>query len=413
VTRAALEQLLLDRLEPAGSSGAPAPFLVLDGPRGLGKSRLLQRLATRLAGRGALPATVPVDRIGASPEEVARQIVRCVDRATALAGHPPFPAESVPGRLAADLRERSEAPRPDAAGLLEAALAYPAAAGSHVDRPLTLVLDELGEIAPLSRHAGLRGLDDIMARALAGAGGGPVLASVAPASRPGPLLKRCEQEADAVGRPFARIDVEPWTEQEMGDFLFERSGYPLPADAVSAWLRATAGRPLYASILARRALGPGRVSLAEALASEMTSADGLLHRECRFDYHLLVERSRGKAVVRSILSLVAHAGEVNLTAVARHVRTSLPTATDYLSWMMEVGLLRRERLGYHLADPLLGMWLRLNGPEEADPLEEAVRVLEGTPAPSPEAPASSILLPPASPPSRSPRPGGDFPMEID
>jgi len=413
VTRAALEQQALDRLG-SPDPGLPAPFVVVDGARGLGKSSLLERAAARLAARGVIPVLADIDRIGASPEELARHLMLCVDRAARLAGHDPFPAESGPGDLARSLGAQLASARPAAAALLEGALSYPRAAAEHLSRPLVLVLDELGEISCLSRHAGLRGLEGLVARALAGPAGTAVLASAAPASRAGSLLRRCEEEAAAAGRPFVILPLAPWSHDEMAEFLRDRGGYRPAGGVVASWLRATGGRPLYAEILARRCLGPGRTAgLTEALAAEMGAADGTLRRECRFDYHLLVERSRGKAVVRSILSLVAGARRVNLTAVARHTRTSLPTATDYLRWMMEVGLLQREGRTYRLADPLLGMWLRLNGPEASDPLEEAVRLLEDAPGASPDGPASSILLPPASPSPPARGRGGDFPMEID
>jgi hypothetical protein len=411
VNRAALEQQALDRL--ASPAPGAAPFVVVAGARGLGKTRLLERTAARLATRGVIPVVADVDRIGASPEELARHLVRRVDRAAGLAGHPPFPAESGPAALARTIEAQLAAPRPAAATLLEGALSYPRAVADRLGRPLPLVLDELGEITGLSRHAGLRGLEGLVARALAGPAGPPVLASVSPASRPGSLLKRCEEEAAAAGRPFLVLPIAPWSHEEMAEFLSHRGGQPPAPGVVGAWLRATGGRPLYAEILARRCLGPGRTwGLAEALAAEMGD-DGTLRRECRFDYHMLVERSRGKAVVRSILSLVAASRRVNLTAVARHAHTALPTATDYLAWMIEVGLLQREVRTYRLADPLLGMWLRLNGPEEADPLEEAVRLLEDAPGASPGGPSSSILLPPAPPSAPARGRGGDFPMEID
>jgi hypothetical protein len=126
----------------------------------------------------------------------------------------------------------------------------------------------------------------------------------------------------------------------------------------------------------------------------MTPPDGGLHQECRFDYHLLVERSRGHSVVRTILALLSSREGAQLTGIAKQLRIQLPTALDYLSWLLEVGLIRRDGPGYVFADPVLRLWVRLNGPEPIDLLEEVVRFLD-TPRVDP--------LPPARPRGRRPR----------
>lgn len=413
MTHAAIEQRLLDRLS---STEGASPIIFLSGTRGSGRSRLLGRIAGRLAPRGVLPVIVDAERSGACPRALARALVDGVTRAAALAGHAPFAESKETARMALSLTAEMARARPDAALVLSTAFSFPRAAALEIGQPIALLLDEIGETLPMSRHAGLRGLDALLAAQLAAGSDVPVLATVSPASRAGALVDRVEQAAREAGRPFERLDMPWWTREEMTAFLAGSAGGP-PSDAdVEAWMRATGGRPLTARALARVALGPEGAPLVEAIAAAMTPPDGLLHLECRFDYHLLVERSRGHAAVRSILDLIARRGAVNLTAVARHVRTSLPTAMDYLAWMMEVGLIRRERRSYRSADPLLGLWVALNGPQPRDPLEEAARLLAipaatAPPAPSPEGATSSILFRPA--PEPAPPRRGDFPMGID
>ena len=179
-------------------------------------------------------------------------------------------------------------------------------------------------------------------------------------------------------------------------------GAGVPAPDVEMWMRATGGRPLYAEILARRIVrdGPAGADLTSALASEMTPPVGSLHQECRFDYHLLVERSRGHSVVRSILRILAREEGQRLSAIAQQLRIQLPTALDYLSWLLEVGLIRRDGAGYVFADPLLRLWVTLAGPEPADLLEEVVKLLE-----------SPLRVP--QPPSRPRGPRPARPRSVD
>ncbi|MGH9867858.1 MAG: AAA family ATPase [Candidatus Polarisedimenticolia bacterium] len=406
MSHAAIEQRILDRLDGAVPSGS-LPLVFVTGPRGSGRSRLLGRLAGRLAARGVLPVPLDVERVGASPQEFACAMRDGLARAVALAGRPPLPHDGEPGRLQAALEALLAGERVDACRLLEVALALPHAVAQHITKPIALVLDELGELLPLSRHAGLRGLEDLLARSFAAGRRVGLIASVSPASRAGSLLRRCEAAAAGGGRPFESIPLPPWSRDEVAAFFLSRAGHPLTGE-LDLWMRATGGHPLHVEVLLRRFL-EGPASLVETLAAEMTPPAGALHLECRFDYHLLVERSRGHAAVRTVLHLIACNEHVTLTDVARHVRTALPTAMDYLSWMMEVGLIRRDGRWYRMADPLLGLWVRLNGPDTPAPLEEAARFLGA----SPVARTSSILLPPESLPEPAPLSRGDFPMEID
>ncbi len=143
--------------------------------------------------------------------------------------------------------------------------------------------------------------------------------------------------------------------------------------SLDLWMTATAGRPLYVEILARR-VETGE-DIGSALAAEMTPPLGAMHQECRFDYHLLVERSRGHAAVRAILRILSREEGATLSRVAEGLGVALPTALDYLSWLMEVGLIGRDGPGYVVSDPLLALWVRLNGPEAPDLLKEVAAFL--------------------------------------
>ena len=341
---------------------------IIEGPRGAGKTTLLRRIASRLAGTGVIPPLVDLDRICTSPMAFAQAFVSQVSGAAS----PAHGAASPPGiaRLKTQIATECARRRPDPAALLELALSAPRIVASDTGRPAILLLDEAAEITRLTHHAGLRDGLRLICRSLA-AGPVSLIAAVSPASRPAPFLNLLAAEA---GDRLRILKVPPLSEREVAQLAMARGCAPPRDPERSLWINATHGHPLYvAALSARVAAGE---DIATAMVTALTPPLGTLHQECRYDYHFLVERSRGHAVVRAILDLLAREEGANLTRVADHLRIALPTALDYLSWLLEVGLARRDGAGYVITDPLLALWIRLNGPDPGDPFEAVVQFLE-------------------------------------
>jgi hypothetical protein len=371
VPRVAVEAELLD-----GARSGTARLQVLEAPRGAGKSSLLARLASRLAAHQTIAAVIDLEPLCTTPADFAMGFTSPVLRAAEAVVDPSLLARSA--RIMASLKEEAARRRPDPVRLLDLALDYPRSVAEEAGRPLALLLDEVAEIAKLSRHSGLRDCLRIVAGRLADSSF-CVVAAVSPASRPGPFLDLLMRES---GGQVRRLRLPPLDDGEMSALLSMRGCPVIPpgpegragaAGRLALWMKATNGHPLYVEILARRAAAGEDLAL--ALASELTPPLGALHQECRFDYHLLVERSRGHAAVRAILQLLAREDDATLSRVAQHLKVALPTALDYLAWLLEVGLIRRDGQGYVVADPLLGLWVRLNGPEPVDRLEEVAAFL--------------------------------------
>jgi regulatory ArsR family protein len=373
IPRQEIEQQILD-----AAAGSSPSIQILQAPRGAGKSSLLRQVASRLAALGALPVLIDIERICTSPADFARYFPGAIGTLLASRGIDSSRLQAIRRRL----EDESGRRRPDPALLLQEALEYPDAAARASAAPLVLLLDEFAEATRLGRHAGLRDAPGMVARSLGSQASARIVATVSPASRPASLLRLMEEGAAGA---MTVVNLPPMTHGEMAT-LIRASGCPLreDSDELESWMRATGGRPLYAEILARR-VATG-CDLTSALAFEMTPPAGALYQECRFDYHLLVERSRGHSVVRTILALLCRQEGMNLSGIARHLRIQLPTALDYLSWLLEVGLIRRDDTGYVYTDPLLRLWVRLNGPEPADLLEEVVALLQ-TPRAAPRPPS--------------------------
>jgi hypothetical protein len=396
-------------------SGA-APLQVLEAPRGAGKSSLLAQLASRLAAHQTIAAVIDMEPLCTTPADFAVGFASSLLRAVEAVVDPSLLASSA--RAMASLKEEATRRRPDPVRLLDLALGMPRHVAEEAGRPLALLLDEVAEVARLSRHSGLRDCLRMVAGHLAD-GSFSVVATVSPASRPGPFLDLLKRESGGLVR---RFKLPPLDDREMSAllsmyacrvFAHEPEGRDGAAGRLALWMKATNGHPLYVEILARRATAGE--DLASALAAELAPPLGALHQECRFDYHLLVERSRGHAAVRAILQLLAHKEDATLSCVAQHLKVALPTALDYLAWLLEVGLIRRDGQGYVIADPLLGLWVRLNGPEPVDRLEQVAAFLQ-KPRVAPRPPSRPRGRRPgtAAPIRRSVRPYvSDLRMEID
>lgn len=397
VARIDIEYPILERAREGG------PFIqIVEGPRGSGKTTLMGRLASRLAATGVLPPLVDVDRIGTSPIQFARAFVSQV---CAVAGEEPAPGIA---RLRSRIETECARRRPDPVALIELALSAPRAIAADTGRSTVLLLDEAAEVARLTRHAGLRDGLRLICRSLA-AGDFGLIAAVSPASRPAPFLKLLAEEA---GERLQSLSLPPLTFREVMQLAAARGCTPATEEQGSLWMNATNGHPLYvAALSARVASGEDLVT---SMVAALTPPLGALHQECRYDYHLLVERSRGQAVVRAILDLLAREEGANLTRVAHHLRIALPTALDYLSWLLEVGLARRDGGGYVITDPLLALWIRMNGPDAGEPIESVVRFLE-----RPRVPPRPAARPRGRRPgsARLPRPvaqtSPEFRIEID
>jgi len=413
--------------EILGAAMAASPRIqVIAAPRGAGKTTALARLTAAARRAGSLAARIEFEKICTIPTQFARYLPQGLDAAARACGSAPGPRAA---HLKTALDEEAARRKPDFVLLLDLSFAYPQAVAEDSGRSLLLLADEVGEVRGFQRHSGLRDCLRLVARRLATSSSVSVVGTVSPASRPGRFLDLLRSEA---GEDLRVLSWPPLEREELAAMLASwgcrassSSSSPSPSGAAGGldmWMKASAGRPLYAEILARR-VARGE-DLASALDQAMRPPTGALHQECRFDYHLLVERSRGHAAVRTILDLLARRPGLNLTGIAHHLRIAPPTALDYLSWLLEVELIRRDGPGYICDDPLLRLWVILNGPQPVDQREEIARFLAeplAAPAPPParrgrrpgsrSATVAAFVGPPE--PQAPESSGHDLLMEID
>jgi hypothetical protein len=109
---------------------------------------------------------------------------------------------------------------------------------------------------------------------------------------------------------------------------------------------------------------------------------------CRFSYELRLHRARGYGALKAILDVLAHEEPLTLTEIASRLHRTPGSTKDYLSWLEDVDLVVSRQKRYSFADPLLRLWVRLNGrpvpPSEEDIAREVHSyVLANLPAAEP------------------------------
>ena len=122
------------------------------------------------------------------------------------------------------------------------------------------------------------------------------------------------------------------------------------------------GRPAYARLIAdtSAALDPRGADPVSAL-SALLARDGALDRRCRFSYELRLHRARGYGALKAILSVLSEEEPLTLTEIALRLGRTPGSTKDYLSWLEDVDLIVSRQKRYSFADPLLRLWVRLNG----------------------------------------------------
>lgn len=362
LSRAALVERILSRL-----SGHGARATVIQGPRGSGKREILTTVARRLDGAGIHPLEIDFARCAVHPGEMACAIAAaCIETALGppqAGGGPTAPPEerlrslaSSPaidrlGAAVATAREiliGLDAEGSPGAPLVAAALRMPGELAAAAGGQVVVIAHSLDHASRLAHYPGLRAIDTMLSRSLR-SGLVRLAASVSPEGRPSPLLEALRK---ALGEQLDLADVPRLDRSEIGLL----AGGPGSAEH-GLLADVTAGRLLTAKILAGSLAEGSR--LADAIMVEMAPGDGRLFHEIRFDYHLLIERTRGHAACRAVLAVLAREEGLDLSGVATRLRRSPGSTLDYLKWLSEVGLVVREGRRYRYRDPLMRLYVLL------------------------------------------------------
>jgi hypothetical protein len=340
--RPALERRVLAALDGT-AGGRRIPVLI--GGCGSGRTSVLLRLRD-LIGRSHAQY-VDVERVATTPERFL----------ASLRDHSPFAA--IHGAEAG-----SRGPR-DA---FDASLALLDTARVSGTSPATFLLDEFLELRTFESFPGLRSVLKDLLSALASSGNRFVLSTryVARAHR---LLRDAPSQ-------FEIIHVSPLTPAEVAATI--ASTHESDADSggredLARMVHAlSGGRPAYARMIADMAVAMGGRGAADPISAlaALLAPGAPLSAACRFSYELRLHRARGYGALKAILDVLAHEEPLTLTEIASRLHRTPGSTKDYLSWLEDVDLVISRQKRYSFADPLLRLWVRLNGrpvpPSEED-----------------------------------------------
>jgi hypothetical protein len=377
--RPALERRVLAALDGSSEGGARIPVLL--GGCGTGRTSLLLRLRD-LIGHSAAQY-VDVERVATTPE---RFLAAIHDASPFEAHHHRGHIDSGPGARAA----------------FDASLAFLDTARAGGNAPATFLLDEFLELRTFESFPGLRTVLRDMVSALGSTGNRFVLSTR--------YLARAHRLLRDAPAQFEIIPVAPLTAGEIratlpaGPVARTVSGSiededDRTRDDLARLVQAIAdGRPSYARMIAEASatMGPRGASDPVSALCSLLAPGGTVAVACRFSYELRLHRARGYGALKAILDVLAEEEALTLTEIALRLHRTPGSTKDYLSWLEDVDLIVSRQKRYSFADPMLRLWVRLNGhampPSEEDiarevhayvlariPHSEPVLVMAGAP----------------------------------
>ena len=258
----------------------------------------------------------------------------------------------------------------------DAVLNFFSAAQTRAGEPVVFLLDDALDLRTFEAFPGLK-------QALP-----ELLAATEPSRNRFVLASRFAHRVRKLLRDTTRdilvIPAEGWTPDEITRRI--DTGYRgivaagvTPGDTARTVHALTGGRAAYveAMLSALATLAEEGACDPVAALAALLSPQGRLHAACRFCYEFRLHRARGYGALKGILNILAHEEPLTLTHIARRLRRTPGSTKDYLLWLEDVDLVHCERKRYTLADPLMRVWIRLNGtpmpPAEEDIAREVHR----------------------------------------
>lgn len=327
---AALAARLAATLAPS-----PAPVPLLTSDCGMGRTTVLLHLQRHLGAQAC--QYIDVERVASTPEQFLRALV--TDSPFHLGPHVTPSAVKSP-------REA-----------FDACLAFLSSASTPDGRPATFLLDEVLDLRTFESFPGLRTVVADLLEALESSPNRFVLAT-----------RFSTRATRLVGSSRRRLELRPLAPLSVADIATMLATTPhrlAPShsdDEVAKTVHAlTDGRPCYVQALldAMSSMADhGGADPIGALGAALADG-GPLSSRCRFSYELRLHRARGYGALKAILQILAEEEALTLTSISQRLCRTPGSTKDYLGWLEDVDLIRVERKRYHVTDPLLRLWIRL------------------------------------------------------
>jgi AAA+ ATPase superfamily predicted ATPase len=357
----------------------PVEHVALFGLRRIGKTLLLKEFMRRLrtTNSAVQPAFLDFSVICSSPENFTLGFIGSICYWLLEEGNSdpePFlnPAtlgsavlraggEKLFDEIQPILQELQRA-RPDRQALLRQAFRFPRQAATTLDKKLVLICDEFQEIRTLENYPNSQNVVALLRAELQSQSAVQYILAGSAISVLAGLLSNPDSPLFA---QFTRISVEPFDRESTQELANKLLSDPLEADLYPLLHSLTWGHPFYITAVARRMsylldvvqrpLSSDVVK--QAFLVETLSPGGRIYDFCQYVYDLSLQKAKGYGALKSVLQILAQEEGLSASEVARQLRVTSGSASDYLRWLCEVDLVVEKEKAYYFRDQVLRFWV--------------------------------------------------------
>ncbi|MBI3362080.1 MAG: ATP-binding protein [Chloroflexi bacterium] len=259
------------------------------------------------------------------------------------------------------LRELEKA-RPDRQALLRQAFRFPRELVNVRKRHLILIFDEFQEIRALANFPNSRNVIALFRAEIQSQSG---ILYVLAGSAVSVLTDLLSDPKSPLFAQFTRLPVGPFTRDETGKLARKLTSDLVGPDLWPVIYSLTDGHPFYVTALCQRLLNLVEVmnkpvdvdTVKQAFVAETLAPIGRIYDFCRYVYDLSLQKAVGYGSLKAVLQMLATEEGLTASQVARRLRVTAASASDYLRWLREVDLISERERRYYFRDPVLRFWV--------------------------------------------------------
>ncbi len=252
--------------------------------------------------------------------------------------------------------------KPDRQALLRQAFRFPRQVISKRKTHLALVFDEFQEIQTLENFPESRNVLSLFRAEMQTQTGIVYFLAGSAISILSHLISHPESPLFA---QFTRLTVEPFPRASTRLLVEKLISEPLDADIYPLIHSLTVGHPFYITALSRRLSylvdvvqrPANQDTVKQAFLIETLAPGGRIYDFCRYVYDLSLQKASGYGSLKAVLQILATDDGLTATQIARRLRVTSATASDYLRWLCEVDLIQVKDHLYFFRDPVLRFWV--------------------------------------------------------
>lgn len=372
------ELATLDHYHHSLTNG-PVEHVALFGLRRIGKTLLLKEFMRQLTASSQIerPAFLDFSVICSSPENFALGFIGSICYWLLEEGKSdpesflnPASLGSAVLRAGGDklyeeiqpiLQELQRA-RPDRQALLRQTFRFPRQAAATQGKKIVLICDEFQEIRTLENYPNSQNVVALLRAELQSESEVQYILAGSAISVLAGLLSNPKSPLFA---QFTRIAVEPFDRESTQELANKLLSEPLEPDLYPLLHSLTGGHPFYITAVTRRVsylvdvvqrpASPDVIK--QAFLVETLSPGGRIYDFCQYVYDLSLQKAKGYGALKSVLQILAQEEGLTATQIARQLRVTSASASDYLRWLCEVDLVVEKDKAYYFRDPVLRFWV--------------------------------------------------------